>query len=564
MVLEGPAGSVKTARTQSGVHLLNGQKGRAVNSAVRQAPVDSATVAPSGRTRGDGPTRPAGRLLTADRIVTLGRGRYRARALLLRGSKVAWVGNDPELAPPHEQRIDFDGCTIGPAFVDSHVHLTPTGVALLGLDLRGVRGPEELLHAVRLHAEHHTGRVIWGHGWDAHAWDAALPSPAELSAASGGRPVTLARIDGHSTLVDTTTLGAAPLSRSGGIERDSEGRPTGLLRRDANKVAKRWAIGAMSEVELGRARHEVARLAASRGIATVHEMGGPDAMGADDFDAWRTEDWPIEVVPYWGAIDLGFVAERDLRQIGGDIWLDGSLGSHTAALSEPYADRPTRGALEYDDETLIELFLEATRNEIQVAVHAIGDAAIDQALRCWRTVTAQLPDWEMGGLRRFRHRIEHAEVMRPDQYSRVAELGLVVSAQPVFEQLWGGPGGMYEQRLGPERVATTNPYRELADRGVPLCFGSDANVTPIDPWGIVRAATDRADETHALTRLEAVSATTLGGRLAARQERWAGVLRAGMRADLAVWEGDPFSDGSLEDPTCVLTMGAGRITHDAR
>ncbi len=208
------------------------------------------------------------------------------------------------------------------------------------------------------------------------------------------------------------------------------------------------------------------------------------------------------------------------------------------------------------------MFLDATRSEFQVAVHTIGDEAIDQALRCWRRVARQLPEYEHGGLRRFRHRLEHAEVMRTDQYDEVADLGLVVSAQPVFEQLWGDVGGMYEARLGPKRAALTNPFRALADRGVPLCFGSDANVTPIDPWSIVAAAQHRADPTHELTRLEAVSASTLGGRHAGRQERWVGVLRAGMRADLSVWEGDPYADDDVGESRCVLTMVQGRITHD--
>lgn len=535
-----------------------------MSAAVDVAAPLSAVVAPRGAVRNDpGPSVPSGRLITADRIVTLGRGRHRARAMLVRGSRVAWVGDDPAQAPPHREHLDLTGCTVGPAFVDSHVHLTPTGMALLGLDLRHIRSTAELLRAVSLHAEHHTGRVIWGHGWDSHGWDSPLPTPRELTVASGGRPVTLARIDGHSSLVDNTTMQSAPLSRAGGIERDRDGSPTGLLRRDANKIAKRWAIGAMSEDELSRARVEVARHAASHGIGTVHEMGGPDAMGAADFDAWRTGDWPIEVLPWWGSPDLGFVLERDLRTIGGDIWLDGSLGSHTAALTQPYCDHPTRGALEYDDETLQELFVAATHAEIQVSVHTIGDEAIDQALRCWRRVATMLPEYEHGGLRRFRHRLEHAEVMRADQYDEVADLGLVVSAQPVFERLWGAHGGLYEARLGPERAAQTNPYRALADRGVPLCFGSDANVTPIDPWGIVAAAQHREDAAHALTRLEAVSASTLGGRHAGRQERFVGVLRAGMRADLSVWEGDPYADDDAPNPRCVMTMVRGRATHDA-
>lgn len=504
---------------------------------------------------------PRGVLVTADRVVTLGHGRYQARALLVRGSRVVWVGDDPDLAPPHARRVDLDGCVVGPAFVDSHVHLTPTGISLLGLDLSSVRSPEELLRAVRLHAEHDTGRVIWGHGWDDYDWDEPLPSPEELHAASGGRPVTLARIDSHSSLVDTSTLQSAPFTRAGGIERDADGNPTGLVRRDANKVARRWAVGAMSEDDLDRARAEAVRFAVSRGVGSVHEMGGPDAMGAADFDAWCGDDWGLEVVPYWGAPDLAFVMDRDLRHVGGDIWLDGSLGSHTAALTEPYADLPDSGALEYDDAALVELFTEATHAGLQVAVHAIGDAAIDQAIRCWHQVAADLPDHLADSVRRLRHRIEHGEVVRPDQIDALVELGIVISAQPVFETLWGAEGSLYERRLGPARAATTNPYRALADRGVPLAFGSDANVTPIAPWRMVWAAEHRRHAHHRVTRLEAVSASTLGGRHAARQERWVGVLRAGMRADLTAWEDDPYEADDPRGAVCALTVVRGRVVH---
>lgn len=503
-----------------------------------------------------------GTLLVADRVVTLGHGRYRARAVLVRGKRVVWVGDDPEHAPSHAATVDLDGCVIGPGFVDAHVHLTPTGITLAGLDLHGVTHREEILAAVRTYADVHPGRVLWGHGWDLHEVVDGLPSPEDLSAASGGRPVFLSRVDGHSCLVDDRTLDAAPLARAPGIERDPDGEPTGILRLEANKIARRWSVGAMSSSELADARATAAAHAASLGLTSVHEMNGPDMMGVEDFDAWRYGTWPVEVVPYWGGLDLGFVAERELKQIGGDLLLDGALGSHTAALEAPYADNPsTSGRLEFDDDTLTELFLEATHAGMQVAVHAIGDAAIRQAVRCWHAVEARLPEYLAGAVRRLHHRLEHAEVLPPELYDDIARLGLVVSTQPAFEAAWGGPGGLYASRLGPERARWTNPYRALADRGVGLAFGSDANVTPMDPWGGVWAAEHRHWPEHEMTRLEAVSSHTLGGRNAARQEHYVGVVRAGMRADVAVWEGDPFLADDPRGSRCVLTLVSGRVAH---
>ena len=505
---------------------------------------------------------PRGTLLVTDRVVTLGHGRYHARAVLVRGKRVVWVGDDPQSSPPHAHRLDLDGCVLTPSFVDAHVHLTPTGITMRGLDLSGVTSGAELLRALRTYADQHTGRVIWGHGYDPHAFPDDLPGPRALSEAALGRAVYLSRVDGHSALVDRSTLAAAPLARANGVERDQEGRPTGVVKRDANHIVRRWSVGAMDDHDLAAARQTVVQQAARLGITSVHEMGGSDIMGAEDFDTWRTGRWPVEVVPYWGDLELGFVVERDLRQIGGDLFLDGTLGSHTAALSSPYTDKPKEsGHLEYDDATVTDLFREATHAGIQVGVHAVGDEAIRQAVRCWHAVRDQLPDYLAGSIRRLRHRLEHAEVLPPDLLGEVADLGLVVSAQPSFEAAWGGEAGMYGARLGASRTAWTNAYRALADRGVALAFGSDSSVSPLDPWHTVYAAEQHPDPERAITRLEAVSASTLGGRNAARQERSVGVVRAGMLADLAVWEGDPFE---VEDPRgtrCVLTVHHGRVTH---
>ncbi len=506
---------------------------------------------------------PRGLLVTADRIVTMGHARTRAVALLVRGSRVVWVGDDVTQAPEHQDHIDLTGCVVGPAFVDAHAHLTPTGLARTGLDLADIASGAELLHAVSAFAAHHAGRVIWGHGLDPHDYPDALPDPDALAEVADGRTVYLAHVDGHACLVDRRTLASAPLSRAEGIERDAYGNPTGMLRREANHIVRRWAVGAMDASTLASARDAAARHAASLGIGSVHEMGGPDLMGLDDFDAWVHGAWPIEVVPYWGELDVDVPLSRDLRHVGGDLYLDGSLGAHTAALCTPYADRPsTSGHLEIDDATLTSWYVEAALGGLQTGVHAMGDAALRQVVRCWHAARQRLDELGAGDVvRRGRHRVEHAEVLPPDLLDDVAELGLIVSCQPTVEARWGGPGGMYERRLGPERTAWVAPLRALADRGVGIAFGSDANVLPMDPWATIRSAEHRAHPEHAVSRLEAVSMSTLGGRHAARQERYVGVVRAGMRADLAVFEGDPYAAADPRGTRSVLTVVHGRVAH---
>jgi predicted amidohydrolase YtcJ len=504
-----------------------------------------------------------GTLVTADRILTLGHGRKHARALLVRGSRVMWVGDDPGQAPPHGERLDLPGCVIGPAFVDAHVHLTTMGLALTGLDLSGVASGADLLQAVATFADAHTGRVVWGHGFDPHGFPDDLPTPEDLARVAEGRSVYLSRVDGHASLVDRRTLSAAPLARAEGIERDAQGTPTGMLRREANHIVRRWSVGAMEQAELETARREAVGHAASLGVASVHEMASPDVMGLSDLDAWLDGTWPIFVVPYWAGLDIQTALARDLRQVGGDLFLDGSLGAHTAALQAPYADRPgTSGNLEFDDDTLTDWFLEAARAGLQTSVHAIGDRALEQAIRCWKRVSVQLAeDGLHDAVRRGRHRLEHAELLTTRLLDDVAELGLIISAQPMYEATWGMPGGLYETRLGVHRAATTNPFRAIADRGIGLAFGSDANVTPMDPWSMIMAAQHRRHEQHSVSRLEAVSMSTLGGRHAARQERFVGVVRAGMRADLAVFEGDPYRSDDPRGTRCLATIVQGRVAH---
>ena len=510
---------------------------------------------------GDPPRR--GTLFTADRVVTLGHGRTDAHAVLVRGSRIVWVGHDPRTAPPHAARVDLDGGVMGPGFVDAHVHLTTTGLAIAGLDLSHARDRSEVLRRVEAYAARHTGRVVWGHGLDLAGLADGVPTPDELAVAAPARAVHLTQVDGHASVVDRDTLAAAPLARAEGIDRDVHGHPTGMLRREANHIVRRWSVGAMSDDELDLARTAAVHRAASLGIASVHEMAGADGMGVDDFDRWLEGHWPIEVVPYWGGFDLELPMSRDLRHAGGDVLLDGSIGAHTAALCAPYHDLPSgSGYLELDEDSLTQWLLSGSQAGLQLAVHAIGDAALRQFVTCLQRVDEHLdrigrPD----AVRRLRHRVEHAVVVPPDLIDRIASLGIVVSTQPAFESRFGGPEGRYATRLGPERQRWTHPLRALADHGVGIAFGSDSSVTPMDPWGIVHAAASSDRGSRAVTRLEAVSMSTLGGRFAARQERYVGVVRAGMRADLAVFEGDPYTAVDPRGARCVMTLVQGRVAH---
>jgi hypothetical protein len=464
-----------------------------------------------------------------------------------------------------DRLVDLGDVTVLPAFVDAHVHLTPTGLARGAGDLREARSGADLLAAVRVLARTTPpGGPLWGQGYDDAAFEpAGLPGAEALAEAAGGRPLYLARVCGHQGLATVDLLAEAEALGAVGCERDRDGNPTGVVRGRANLAARRHALDALPLAALAAAQDRALDLAARRGVACVHEMGSPGIAGRRDFELLldRAGSLPVEVVPYWGDLDLDYVAGRKLTQVGGDLWLDGSLGARTAALSKPYDDAPeTTGTLYHDDAELTELYVRATLAGVQVAVHAIGDLAIGQALRCARRACRTVGRTAFAACR---HRIEHAELLGSDGADRIAELGLTVSVQPAFDAAWGGPGGMYLRRLGASRAKSMNPFADLWRRGVPMAGGSDSDVTPLDPWNGVAAAVHHNRSPQGLGLPVALELFTLGGRVLARQERITGRIHAGQRADLAVFPGDVLAGdpARLRCTEAVATLVAGRLAH---
>ena len=460
--------------------------------------------------------------------------------------------------------VDLGDATLMPGFVDAHVHLSATGLADHGADLRQARSVTELLEIVRAAAARAADGLLWGDGYDETRFDLPeLPTPAELAGAAGGRPVYLSRVDGHQGLATLDVLGDSGALDAAGCDRDPGGQPTGVTRGDANHLARRHALASLPADTLLAAQDAALCQAARRGVVCVHEMGGPDIAGRRDFELLldRVEALPIEVIGYWGDLDLEYVADRKLAQVGGDLFLDGSLGSHTAALSTPYEDRPdTCGALYHDDDELTELYVRASQAGIQVGVHAIGDVAIGQALRCARRAIKAVGPTAFRGCR---HRIEHVELLGADGADRMATLGLAASVQPAFDAAWGGPDGMYARRLGPRRAKSMNPFADLWRRGVPTGGSSDACVTPLDPWHGIASAVHHHRPSQRLGLPVAMEVFTLGGRVLARQERVSGTIEPGQRADLTAFGGDVLvaDPADLEDGEAIFTMVAGRLAH---
>lgn len=453
-----------------------------------------------------------------------------ATAMVVEAGHIAWVGSEgaaDAFADGVGEVIDLDGALVTPAFTDAHVHTTATGLALTGLDLSAAPSLAAALDLVREFAAARPGdRVLLGHGWDAARWPGGRPpTRAELDEATGGRPLYLSRIDVHSAVVTTALLDMV----GGDLPRTDA-----PLTRDAHHAVRKAAFAAITPAQRAEAQRTALTHAASLGIGSVHECGGPQISSEDDFtgllELAATLPGP-RVLGYWAERDVDKARELGAIGAAGDLFADGALGSHTACLHEPYADADHTGTAYLDTDTIAAHVIACTEAGLQAGFHAIGDAAVSSVVDGVRAAAEKVG---LARIRAARHRVEHAEMLTPDTVAGFAELGLIASVQPAFDALWGGADGMYARRLGAERARTLNPYAALLRSGVPLAFGSDSPVTPLDPWGTVRAAAFHHTPEHRVSVRAAFTAHTRGGWRAIGRDD-AGVLVPGAPADFAVW-----------------------------
>ncbi|MDZ5443614.1 amidohydrolase family protein [Micromonospora sp. 4G57] len=473
-----------------------------------------------------------------------------ATALLVRDGRIGWLGAAAD-APTADRVVDLDGALVTPAFVDAHVHATDTGLVLSGLDLSAVRSAGELLDAVSAYAAGLPGdAVVLGHGWDESYWsERTLPDAAALDRAAGGRRVYLSQASIHSALVSAALLAACPEAAAApGYD------PSGWLRRDAHHVVRAAAQGSVTRAQRVAAQRVALRHAASLGIAAVHECGGPEISDEDDFTGLLgiSGDGVPEVYGYWGEL-LGAARARELGAVGagGDLFADGALGSRTAHVSAAYLDS-TAGSCGHgylSAEQVRDHLLDCAAHGLQGGFHAIGDAAIDTVLAGFAAAAEKVGT---DRLRAARHRVEHAEIMNKRLIAGFVEYGIVASMQPAFDRLWGGAGRMYESRLGLSRSLESNPMGAMHSVGVALAFGSDSPVTPLDPWGSVRAAAAHHNPAQRMSARAAFAAHTRGGWRAVHLDN-EGVLALGAPATFAVWSTPAGVDRGLpvlqaEDP----------------
>lgn len=493
--------------------------------------------------------------------------RTSSTTLVVDGGTIAWLGTATPTGPV-DAVVELGDAVLTPAFVDAHVHTTEVGLVLTGLDLRDAASVTDILGRVERVTRARGGRPVLGHGWDeALLAEGRPPTRAELDRAAAGGVVYLSRVDVHSAVVSSALAEAAGVRPLEGWTED------GRVERDAHHAVRAATRDHLPAADRREAQLAALRAAAAAGIVELHEMSAPHIAPEGDLAALlelvRDADLP-RVVPYRGQLVATAEEARALLDrlptgvvgLAGDLCVDGSVGSRTAAFRADYADAPgNRGHLYLTVEQVRDHVVACTRVGVQAGFHVIGDAGVETVLRGVRRAAERVG---LAAVRAAGHRLEHLEALDAELVREVADLGLTASVQPAFDALWGGATGMYAQRLGAERALAMNPFAGLAAAGVRLLLGSDAPVTPFDPWGAVRACVRHHVPEQRLSARAAFGAHSTPG------------LTVGGPATFAAWQVDgdvaraggpdglpDLVAGAASNPECVLTLRDGRVLHAA-
>lgn len=515
-------------------------------------------------------------------------------ALAVRDGEVIAVGSVEAVRAVVDevrQSVDLRGRTVIPGLVDAHAHLLNLGEFLANVDLGGATSAEEcVLRARAMATTLAPGEWLFGRGWDQNLWpEPVFPTAALLDAAFGDRPVVFERVDGHATWVNSAVLRIAgidagtPDPEGGEIVRDAAtGAPTGVLVDNAeNLLAQHTPMAGPAEIER-RYRAAIAE-AVRHGLTGIHDMG-VSGSSLEVLRRGEREGWlDLRVVVYLagdgalaaypGGPDRPDPRAR-VRVQGVKLYADGALGSRGAALLDDYEDRPGHRGLLLQEPTVLQQYVEnAFERGFGVAVHAIGDRANRITLEAIVAAHAALGarGVELPALAALRPRIEHAQVVAPDDLPRFAAAGILPSMQPTHctsDMPWA------PLRLGEARLEGAYAWRTLRDLGCILPLGSDFPVEKVSPWLGLYAATTRQEPDgtpiggwapeQRLTPLEALLGFTQWAAQAIDEPHW-GSLAVGQRADLVIVDRDPLvgEASALLDAGVLLTMVDGEIVYRA-
>jgi len=510
-----------------------------------------------------------GLILLNGNVITMAPTLPRAQALGIEDGRIASVGDSQCVLESRTARthvVDLEGRTVLPGFVDAHVHAFLTGLCQRWVDLTDAGSVAAVCRKVaRRAADVQDGD--WVFAFQCAPWsmkEKRYPSAGELDVAAPRNPVYVCSATFHSGAANSR---GEAIIREACERRGWQTPPSGtansshFLKDEHHFAATRIALGSLSNREIEAIYREVSCAASRKGVTMLHCLEGQFVEEDRDVDVLLgiRDDLSVEAILFYQTFDVQRVQSLGLPRIGGCLAVDGACSEHTACFYEPYFDDPTtRGFLNYSEATIESFVLEAHAAGLQIAMHAIGDRAIDVLVAAYRTANCVAPTMSR------RHRIEHCTAPTDGAKDQIRSLGLCLSLQPYYCFGWDQPGSsMYERCFGPSRARRMEPVRWATDSGVPAAGGSDSPVTEIDPLLGIHSAVNDPRVDRRLSVAEALRLFTVGGAEAVFAEAETGTLEAGKSADVVVVDRDPFREPrAIRDFAVDVTLRAGQPTYD--
>jgi predicted amidohydrolase YtcJ len=495
------------------------------------------------------------------------------QALAIDGGNIVALGATCDiaaLAGADTLVLDVRGRTVLPGFIDAHVHFTQTGLGSLGPEVYGLTSRSGVLEVVAdAVARAARSEPLLVHGCCFHNLDTPL-TRRDLDRVAPCNPLVVADMGAHACAFNSQAWKVLRLPADApGVDKAPDGSPSGLLRGAANTRARyTYYSMVVSDETRVEALHRASQMALEVGITTVHALDGGSPEGGwlpqRDVEVLMREQsrLPVRTVVYFQSTRVDLAQQWGLPRIGGCVWVDGTYFEHTAGLVEPYSDQPCNcGYLYFSQDELDGFVWNAHRAGLQVSMHAIGDAAIEQLLRAYEHALRKEPRAD------HRHRIEHFSLPTASHIERAARLGIVASMQPNFathppvDAAGRRTGEGLQELLGEERFERRHPYRRLLEAGILVAGGSDADPQPMGPLIGMQLLASHPDEARRVSPFEALKLYTINPALAAFEEHDKGTLAVGKYADLVVLEQDPLSapPTKLASIPIELTMVRGKV-----
>ncbi len=506
--------------------------------------------------------------LVKGNIITLDDRLPRAEAVLVEDGVISAVGTGEEISRAAVERkirqVDLRGKTVLPGLHDAHVHAMGTGLNSSGVDVYDCVSIADVLDKVVEEAKKgDSGWIYCSRLDESRLKEKRPPTMEEIDRAVKNQGVFMVDRGLHYTLVNSRAFQEIGFTmKENGIILGADGRPNGRLHDKANGTARSFFYDhRMTDAQRESMYNYTMQEAVKKGITTMHAMEGGDMFSDKDIPVFcrMQKGFPLDAVLYWDSEDVEAMHELGLNRTGTDMLLDGSMGSRTAAFDDPYADDPsTRGTIYFTREFVVDHIIHAHRYGMQAGFHAIGQRGIRFVLDCLEEALEKYP------VEGHRFRIEHFGFCDDRDIDRAAGMGCVISTQPSYSYLRGGPGSVYNLRVGDERERRAYPLRKFLDAGIRVGGGSDSGATPMDPVLGIHAALHQAYPENNITLDEAIRMFTIDAAYCAFEEKVKGSVETGKQGDFTVIDKDPYGidPDHLKDLEIEMTVTRGNIVYE--